>query len=735
MEHRAWRGLSIAVGFACACAAAATAQEGADAGADTRAGVGVDLPIDTEADPEQAELPVIVVTAKRREAEALDIARHATVVTADRIVESSGQTTPDALREEAGVWIQKTGMGGGSPFIRGLTGKQVLLLVDGVRLNNSCYRYGPNQYLNTIDPAVLERIEVVRGSGSVLYGSDALGGVVNMITRRRMPFGATDEAGIDVVLAEQYSSASGGSVTRLDVEASLGTASFSVGASYASFGDLRAGSGESPVGIVDIDGAQRPTGYDGTSLDASVRWALSPTQELAVKYLHTNQTDVPRSDRLLQSDRLTTPDLEYHYDPQLQELAIVEYEARDVGPLASLKANVSYNRQLEGRRSKRAAWTYTRLEEDEVGTIGTALQLAFKPARRGVVTAGLDFYRDDVGSWRKRVEDGTGTVTAEATSLFPDGTRYGSFGAYVRDDIAVSEAVSVAVGGRVSAFGIESDLGSNAIVGDTSTYGPFGVVGETYGDVTWGVEGVLRASDEVSWYAGVSRGFRAPNVEDLTVNGDWSSGTDIPNPELEPEESLDCELGVKLAKGDTSLGLCVFHNEYTNLIDRVVIDTVGGTTNLTQKQNIDEAYIRGVEMSWRLSLGAGTWGRGGFFGTAAWTYGQNVTDDEPVSRIPPFHQFVGLRWDGARARSWAEFFVETAGTQDRLAATDLTDVRIPVGGTPGWTTVNVRGGFDLAAQARLTLAMLNLTDERYRVHGSGIDAPGLNAVARLEYRF
>ena len=129
-------------------------------------------------------LPELVVTATRVERELFNTPQAVTLIDPLEIEQTNAPSTPDLFDFATGVYIQKTNLGGGSPFIRGLTGKQVVILVDGVRLNNSFYRYGPHQYLNTIDPNIIERIEVVRGPASVLYGSDALGGTINIITRQ-----------------------------------------------------------------------------------------------------------------------------------------------------------------------------------------------------------------------------------------------------------------------------------------------------------------------------------------------------------------------------------------------------------------------------------------------------------------------------------------------------------------------------------------------------------------------
>ncbi len=691
-----------------------------------------------DADVDTPTLPTIVVTAERREATELETTQHVSVVTAEEIRSQGGDTTPDALSEEPGVWVQKTALGHGSPFIRGLTGKQVLILVDGVRFNNSTFRFGPNQYLNTIDPSIIDRIEIVRGPGSAMYGSDALGGVINIITHRRGEFGDPPEPGTDCRLYEQYSSAARGSISRFDVEGGAGNMAYTVGAGYKVFDDLRAGRGESPVGAVDTDGVQTPSGYDEVDFNASMRYVLASNQELRAAYLFTRQEDVPRSDKVIASDYNTNPEERYFYDPQQMQLAYVEYESRDLGAFDALKLNLSYNHQLEGRERRKAGWTKTRFEEDEIGTVGFSTQVAVKPLGGHTLTIGLETYADSISSARYEIADAGGRT--DLNGRFPDGSSYSSFGLYVRDEISVAEKVDLALGARYSSFEADADFGGLTITTPTITIGPLDEISKEYSDTTWSFETMYHVNDDSKLYLNIARGFRAPNMDDLAVEGDWSSGQDVPNPDLSPEQAVNYEVGFKHGGETVSGGLSLFYADYTDLIQRNYLDpgldgTPGTSDDLYQFQNVGEAEIYGTELWGKVQVGDTTSGRWSVFGNLAYTYGRDLTDDEPLTRIPPSNGLVGVRWDHQARRGWTEFFVKGAAKQDRLSSHDISDNRIPAGGTPGWVTVNLRGGVKLSERVSVTLGAFNLGDVRYRLHGSGLDAPGLNVVTRLECRF
>ena len=280
---------------------------------------------------------------------------------------------------------------------------------------------------------------------------------------------------------------------------------------------------------------------------------------------------------------------------------------------------------------------------------------------------------------------------------------------------------------------IEADFGGTTFAG--GTVGPFGRVEEDYSDFTWSLEGVCHLSETTNLFLSIARGFRAPTTATIAVDGEWNAGDDIPNPDLDSEHVLSYELGVKHDGDRFSGGASVFYSDYEDLMERAFVVNVAGT-DYYRYENIGEAYVYGAEAWGRCLIAETELGDFSVFGSVGAARGQNETDDEPVRRIPPVRGQLGLRWEmPERKGAWAEVFVEAAARQDRLSSGDVSDTRIPDGGTPGWGTLNVRGGVKLSDRAALTLGAYNLSDKRYRYHGSGIDAPGLNVVAGVELRF
>jgi outer membrane receptor protein involved in Fe transport len=688
------------------------------------------LSLDLEALDRQVER-VVIVTARGFEEKPGETGRNIAVVSEERIAQKGGQTLPDALQGEAGIWVQKTDLGAGSPFLRGFTGKHTLILLDGVRFNNSTFRSGPNQYLNTIDVTLARRFEVLFGPGSVVYGSDAIGGVMNVLTwPTEIELKLGPETGNHVFT--QYSSADQGFVGHYDYADASGKLWYELGVTYVNCEDLRAGRGPSPVGAVDINGVQTPSGYEGGSMNLSLLYTPSEYDEWRTFFTTTRLVNVPRSDRLIPNDKVATADVIYLYDPQEMQFGYVEW--RGIRDFADYRVNISYNRQLEGRTRRNSGWTRTRFEEDEVQTAGVIFS-SRSTLGPGELVAGAEGYFDTIASSRFDVADGTGIITVRSP-LYPDGTTYLSSGAFADYRFAAGEAGIVDLGLRYSAFHIKTDF-KGLIVGPV---GPLYELEKTYQDVTWGASFTRPIVEDTDWYISIARGFRAPNVDDTAVNGDWSSGTDIPNIDLVPEKVINYEIGTKCQTKICRAGLSLYYADYSDLIARVYVDpgpdTIPGTTDdLFQYQNITEAVVYGTEASLDCRIFRAANSRLSFFGTLGYTFGENDTASQPLSKIPPLNGTAGFRLEEPSKRWWTECFVECAARQDRLSSADIADRRIPIAGTPGWATVSLRGGVKITDSLTVNIGLVNLGDKRYRMHGSGLDAPGANAVLSMDCRF
>jgi TonB-dependent heme/hemoglobin receptor len=628
-------------------------------------------------------LPELVITATRIERNIFDTPRAVTVLNRPAIEAANVSSTPDLFRYAEGVYMQKTNQGGGSPFISGLTGKQVLILVDGIRQNNSYFRFGPHQYLNTIDPATIERIEVVRGPTSVLYGSDALGGTINVITRRRTDF--TQDSDLGTRLQARTQSAADATALGLQMEGNVGTFGFIGGATFKDYGDLNGG------GRI---GEQVPSAYDERDADLKLNWRLGEHTEIIFGNQYVRQFDVPKTSEVTLGDKL-----EFNYEPQERWLSYLELRSQEVGPFDAMTLNVSHHRQREGEEIiARATPNLQTRELTTIGTLGASLQFHNRWGDRQSFTYGLEYYRDEFDTSKHSLDLATGAWNAQLPGT-PDGATYESLGAYLQDEIRLSERGDLIAGVRYSRFESTGRIGSTQLSFDTDT-------------VTASINALYRLTPHLNLVAGLAQGFRAPNMEDFFGRVDFVS--EIPNTELEPEKSLTREVGIKYRADALSGEIFYFDTDYEGFIDRVTI-----APGVRQRQNLADVRIRGVEAalqySWR--------DRWLVAGTAAWTHGEDERTGEPIRRIPPLTGSLRLR-HLTTDRLWLELAAVLAGRQDRLAPGDLTDPRIPPGGTPGYAVFDVAASFRPSEQHQLLLTLENVTDRMYKTHGSGLYAPG-----------
>lgn len=654
--------------------------------------------------------PEMVITSTRIERDVFNTPQAITVINDAQIEEANVTATPDLFRNAEGVFIQKTNLGGGAPFIRGLTGKQVLILVDGIRLNNSFYRFGPHQYLNTIDPNSIERIEVVRGPSSVLYGSDAMGGVINIITKKRTDF--LDPLAADGLVSATYDSATagtsyadepGGYTTRLQGEGNWKDFGWLIGGSVKSYDDLEGGG--------DV-GEQVPSGYRQYDADLKLNKQFEPGTELVLGFQYLRQLDVPKTSEVTLGGKI-----KFNYEPQERTSTYLEYHDSNLDWFDDFKLNVSYNSQQEGEEIITRLPVETR-ELTDIGTLGTTLQLTnafFEDRHR--LSYGIESYHDDFDTRKKNIDLDTGRVTITKPGV-PDGATYDNLGIFIQDEIKLGKRANVILGGRYSQFSAEVEL-------DHPTEGKKTLALET-NQFTGSLQGLYSLTKEINLLAGVAQGFRAPNMEDFFGRVDFN--TEIPNTSLKPEESVNYEVVLKFLNASTYADLHYFYADYDNLIDRVdTVDALGQPVK--QRRNVNNAIIEGVEgglrhqftQSWRL------------YATLSWTQGRDG-NKIPLQRIPPLNGSLQLRYS-YDPRLWIELDSFMAKKQDELSKGDKTDLRIPEGGTPSYVVFSLKSGFKRTRDELLSLTFENIFDEKYKTHGSGIYAAWRSVVASYAIKF
>lgn len=657
------------------------------------------------------QAPVTLVTATRESAAWIDAPYATTVIDQQDLARRFARTTPQALNGVPGTSVQETGYGQGSPYLRGFTGYQTLMLIDGIRLNNSVFRSGPNQYWSTVDNFSIERLEIVRGPSSVLYGSDAIGGTVNALTRGPSTWGEGFRH--SETLHYRFASADTSDIVRAELSGTFGhETGFLLGADGKWFDDVSGGK--------DI-GTQENTGYDEWAGDLKLEHFLGARTRLVLAHQRVQQDDAPRTHRTIFAEPFegTTVGTDRRHDfDQDRALTYLQLHGEEHGgALDSFHASVSWHDQEEVL--KRVTGGGAASEQGfDVETLGL---FAYASADSGLgrLTYGADFYRDGVDSFNT-AQPIQGPVADDAT--------YDLFGAFLQDEFDLSERTTFTLGGRFN----------YADVNAGSVFDPVSASQTDLQDDWSALVGSARflhrlEPDALHLFGGVSQGFRAPNLSDLTrLDSARSNEFEIPSPGLDPEYTTNYELGLKTLAQRATSQVALFYTDVRDLILRRPTGNVnGGGQFEVVKENVGDGHVYGIEAESAVRVG-GDWE---VFAGAAFVEGEvdayptsaPVTDEEYLDKLMPFSAQLGTRWE--QEDRWFEFVAQGAGDADKLSTADTLDTqRIPPGGTPGYLVFHARGGWRIGRYLALDVGLENLLDEDYRVHGSGLNRPGRSLV-------
>lgn len=683
--------------------------------------------------PLQAQnlLDPLLVTAERSPGQSADAPYTTAFIDAAFIRQQARRTLPEALQYTPGVLVQKTANGHGSPFIRGFTGRQNLLLMDGVRINNSTFRSGPIQYWNTIDPLSLDHLELVKSQGSVLYGSDAIGGTLNAFGKaadfRDQTPGAAYAGGL--ASYEYRSNGEGSHQGRIEAETGIG-GNFGVllGTSLKDFGDIE----DSAIGRM------KGTGYPEQDYDLRLDWAATTDSTLTLASYYVNQDEISRWHRTTANsgwndDGHVTAPGKWSANTFDQERSLTYLRYAGTNPQADAAINrwsatVSYqasdDSEFQNRLPDPAAGSRPiRGSSIHVTTLGADLELESKLGP-GALVYGLDFYHDEVDSSGYQ----TNLKNSNRRESLPvaDDSSYDVFGLFSQYAWQASEAFELTAGARYTH--VTAEVGRFYDATNTPRQGQT----QNWDAVVGSLRGIYHLTPEWSLYGGLAQSFRAPNLDDLSGNMTAKSGGDsLGNANLDPERYLTYELGLRQQTERLSWGVAAFYTDAADMIIGVPLTPGNSSTIAT---NASDGHVYGFELegAWRFHP---QWELSGF---AAWQDGRNESaawlggpvQNKPNARQLPLTGSLALRWTAASRKYWIEGRVLAADLEDRITAADQAadNQRIPTGGTPGYGVASLRAGWTVNEHLDLTAGLENLTDEAYRSHGSGQNEPGFGGV-------
>ncbi|RKU16232.1 hypothetical protein C6501_05780 [Candidatus Poribacteria bacterium] len=747
-------------------------------------------------DKNVVEMQEITVTATRAEKEPFKTPNAITVHNLRQLERTNADIASNLLRDSVGVIAQQTTVGQGSPMLRSLTGYQTVIQVDWVRLNNSTFRSGPNQYTATIAPENLDRAEVLLGSSSTLYGSGAMGGVINLFTKA-VPLNPSQENWeIHPRLLARYTTATQERLGRLEVTGSQGRFGFNVGSGIRYYGDLNPGGGydlhyknrkfeivsEMPSGVklydydevaelsknsipdkwlIDNEG---PLGWRAYDADAKVAYQIDERRTINVAYQMWRQPQTPRYDKIAPQEFD-----EFFFEPQNRDLVYVNYVANpEISSIDLYRFTGSFHRQKEGRNEVKRGETSRRQRYDTVNTIGISTQVVSSVLPRQRLVGGGEFYLDMLQSSTVKT-DAVGKETVdENLGRFISGSQFWDASLFLQDEITIHERVELILGGRATLYQTNADLSLR----DKA----FDVFNKSDSSLTGSAGIVVGLTDYLNFVSSFATAFRAPSLNDTTAVEVTNEGVTAPSPDLEAETSWTVEGGLKAKHAYFRGALTLFHSRVNGLVTRRPVQETykeGEIPKLHQDlikeyegidvlvfDNVDEAQFQGIELAGVVPIGSAL----SIYGNAALMRGEvlliNGVEPDPgkpwearTRREPPLNGVAGVQWEPINTQYWGTLFVRGAAEQRRLNRSDIRDPRIQGktrnpeevefddngnavdAGTPGWWTLNVRGGVKLFDYTRLTLSLENLLDKRYRPHGSGVNAPGFNVGVSLDNRF
>lgn len=682
---------------------------------------------------EAEELPETVISASRMVEVLKDSPYSVALIGSDDLLGDAIRTLPEALRDVPGVLIQKTTHAQGSPFIRGFTGRQNLLLVDGVRINNSTFRSGPVQYWNTVDSNAIERIELVRGQGSVLFGSDAFGGTVYTHTRSSN-FLDQDEGWFNQNTAfYRFDTNSESHVGRLEtIFGEGGKWGVLLGISVKDFGDIR------DAGF----GRYNNTGYSELDFDFRLDYAVSDSATLTLATQYVDQDDISRFHSTLDNTGFVLDgnvitagsNLARDLDQERSLTYLKISEEEGAGWIKKWSAVLSYQTSQDSQfrdRSDPSDLTDIDLSNTNIDLQTWGLAVNFESdLGPGAIIYGADYYHDRVDSTGSR----TGNDPREERPI-ADNSEYDLFGLYAQYRWEPSQLPKLEATVGVRYTYAKADIGN---VFDESLAQDVGAE-QDWDNLVLSGRVLYRATDNLNVYAGISEGFRAPNLNDLTGNLDSRSGvSESGSLDVDPEEFITYEIGAHYESDKFGYSLAAYYTEIDSIIARVPASSA--TNAIVTTTNGQDGFIYGFEASGFYNLSS-QWQ---IKAQASWQEGETETElfiggpveEEYVSRLAPLMGSVSMRWSHPNDRFWIEGRVSAAATADKLSNNDQGDTqRIPIGGTPSHVIGSLYAGWQATDDILLTAAVENLTDEVYRVHGSGQNEAGVNLILGAKFSF
>jgi len=699
---------------------------------------------------------VVLSVAKFKQSKK-DIPQKILTVTSDDVLFGNPQTAADLLQSSGQVYVQKSQLGGGSPLIRGFSTNRLLITVDGVRFNTAIFRGGNVQNVISIDPFAIERTEVILGPGSVVYGSDAIGGVMNFYTKKPK-FSFVDGVSFSGNATTRFATANKEKTAHVDLNFGLKEWAFLTSVSASDFDDLKMGShgpddylrteyvetinGEDMVVQNDDSRIQRPTGYSQINAMQKVRYAPSQTWDFNLGLFYTTTSDYPRYDRLIRRRDGNLRAAEWYYGPQEWMAGNIQITNKDKQIYDESSLTLSYQQFKESRNDRDFGNTILFETDEKVAAYSAGWDFT-KKFNKSNLFYGVEYVRNTVNSEGQQTENSTGETEATA-SRYPDGSTWQSMAAYSSAQWRFSEKISMQGGLRFSHVLVDATF-------DEAFFDfPFSEANISTGALTGSLGLAWNPSEILGVKFNYSTAFRAPNIDDVGKIFDSEPGSVVvPNPDLKPEFAKNYEVAATLNfEGVVKLDVAGYLTHLEDALVRRDFSLDGQTeilyqgelSNVQAIQNAAMAEVYGFEVGIEVN----------FSKALQLTSQYNITDgfeedddgnENPIRHAAP--QFGNTHFtykcDKLKLDVFANYngqfdFEDLAPSQqnnDYLYAKDRNGNPY----SPNWYTLNFGAQYEITKALQLNATLENITDQRYRPYSSGIAAAGRNLIVAASYSF
>lgn len=696
----------------------------------------------------------IVISVNRWDEEKMKVPNRIATINLKDAELLAPQTSADLLETSGYVFVQKSQLAGGSPQLRGFGTNRVLISVDGVRMNNAIFRSGNLQNVISLDANTLDGVEVLFGPGAVIYGSDAIGGVMSFRTKEAQFSPDSLKTFLPTHFATRYSSASNEIMTHVDVNIGKKKWAFLTSLTFSRYDDLRTGSngdsaflrptyqqrinGVDSTLINDDPTLQIHSGFSQFNAIQKIKYQASKDWLIDYSFIYSTTSEAPRYDRLIldqQGDGILD-NAEWYYGPQKWMMHKVgAVHSKKNGFYNDLRITAAYQNFQESRHDRKTGSTRIRRQFEEVDAISLNVDFDKKVNSNFILFYGLEGIGNIVGSNAYREDIITGEQTI-INSRYPNGSTWMSAGAYVNGKYNFGKKWSVNGGLRYSYYSIAATF-------DTTLFAfPVTETTNRNGALNGSLGVVFNPNDRFQLYANAATGFRAPNIDDLGKVFDSEPGAVvIPNVNLKPEYIYNGEIGfVSALFKNMKIDGVVYYTYVDNALARANFtfngqDSIvyGGDLSKVQAvQNVTNAWVYGVQAGVEVVLAKGLSLRS----TISFQKGEEYNIDSaayfPKTHIAPTFGRTSLIYKRRQFKIdvYSAYQMEFAHDELPFAESPYLYALDEQGRAyvPAWYTLNFKAAYFFNKHLSASFGIENITDQLYRTAGSGISAPGRNFV-------